>query len=207
MWPPGIPLVWDARIALARVWQLYRCLVQAPTLPDGFRWRSKPMPAVVRALAVDAGVLVGPQTNRVVTTCPSCRAEGVYRLWATANGWGCRRCVPERLSQIEVSLGGYAMGLAVGLTGRAMVRRRNRLLRHLLLCSQSAPVLDQLVTHASGAWLLSFSPHWRRARPGSRTGSFGPGPVWRHVAPVVLQVAIEELHPRAFRYRYPIRKG
>jgi hypothetical protein len=106
------------------------------------------------------------------------------------------------LRQLEVSLGGYAMGLAIGLTGRPMVRRRNLLLQRLLACCQSAPVLDQLVTHASGAWLLSYSPHWRRARPGSRAGSFGPGPVWRHVAPVVLQVAIEELHPRAFRYRF-----
>ena len=202
MWPPGIPLVWDARIALARVWQLYRCLVQAPTLPDGFRWRSKPMPAVVRALAVDAGVLVGPQPTRVVTTCPVCRAE-VYRLLGTANGWGCRHCVPERLSQIEVSLGGYAMGLAVGLTGRAMVRRRNRLLRHLLLCSQSAPVLDQLVTYASGASLLTYSPHWRRGRPGSRPGGDEPGPLMRLLGPIMVQVAIEELlHPRAFYQRF-----
>jgi hypothetical protein len=75
------------------------------------------MPAVVRALAVDAGVIVGPQPNRVVTTCPSCRAE-VYLLRATPSGWGCRHCVPERLCQLEVSLGAYAMGLAIGLTGR-----------------------------------------------------------------------------------------
>jgi len=202
MWPPGIPLLWDARFALARVWQLYQRFVQAPTLPDGFRWRSKPMPAVVRALAVDAGVLVGPQANRVVTTCPSCRAE-VYLLRATRSGWGCRRCVPERLRQLEVSLGAYTMGLAVGLAGRPMVRRRNRLQHRLVLCCQSAPGLDQLVTNTSGAWLLSYSPHWRRARPGSRPGGYEPGPLMRLLGPIMVQVAIEELlHPRAFRYRF-----
>jgi hypothetical protein len=94
------------------------------------------------------------------------------------------------------------MGLAIGLTGRPMVRRRNCLLRRLYAGIQSGRVLDELVTRTSGAWLLSFSPHWRRARPGSRAGSFGPGPVWRHVAPVVVQVLIEELHPRAFYRRF-----
>src|SRR5262245_62525319 len=142
MWPPGIPLLWDARFALSRVWQLYRRLVQAPTLPDGFRWRSQPIPALVKELAKDARVLVGPQPNRVVTICPACRAE-VYLLRATANGWGCRRCVPERLRQLEVSLGGYAMGLAIGLTGRPMVRRRVRLLRRLYAGIQLGWVLDE----------------------------------------------------------------
>jgi hypothetical protein len=201
MWPPGIPIVWDARLALARVWQLYRRFVQAPALPDGFRWRSQPMPALVKELARDAGVLVGPQANRVVTTCPACRTE-VYLLRATANGWGCRRCVPERLHQLEVSFGAYAMGLAIGLTGRPMMRRHKHLLHRLVLCCQSAPALDQVVTHASGAWLLSFSPHWQRARPGSRPGAYAPGPVMRLLGPLVVQVAIEELHPHAFRSRF-----
>src|SRR5437879_2712415 len=44
--PAGVPLVWDARLALARLWQVYRQVIQAPTLPDGYRWRSQPMPAV-----------------------------------------------------------------------------------------------------------------------------------------------------------------
>jgi hypothetical protein len=202
MWPPGIPLVWDARFALARVWQLYRRFVQAPTLPSGFRWRSQPMPAVVKELAKDAGIRIGPQPHRVVTTCPSCRAE-VYRLWATANGWGCRHCVPERLRQLEVSLGGYAMGLAIGLTGRPMVRRRNHLLRRLYTGIQSGRVLDQLVTRTSGAWLLSFSRHWRRARPGSCASGSGPGPLMRVLGPIVVQVMIEELlHSRAFYQRF-----
>jgi hypothetical protein len=160
------------------------------------------MPTVVRALALDAGILVGPQPNRVVTTCPACQAE-VYRLWATANGWGCRHCVAERLRQLEVSLGGYAMGLAIGLTGRPMVRRRNHLLRRLYAGIQSGRVFDQVVTRTSGAWLLSFSPHWRRARPGTRPGGHGPGPVMRLLGPTVVQVAIEELlHPRAFYQRF-----
>ena len=33
--PPGIPLIYDARLALARLWQVYRRIIQAPTLPDG----------------------------------------------------------------------------------------------------------------------------------------------------------------------------
>jgi hypothetical protein len=160
------------------------------------------MPALVKELARDAGICIGPQPNRVVTICPSCRRE-VYRLWATANGWGCQRCIPERLRQLEISLGAYAMGLAIGLTGRPMVRRRNRLLRRLLLFSQSAPQLDKLGTHASGAWLLTYSPHWRRGRPGSRLGEYAPGPVIRALGPICLQVAIEELlHPRAFFQRF-----
>jgi hypothetical protein len=202
MWPSGVPLVWDARLALARMWQLYRRLVQAPTLPDGFRWRSEPMPALVKELARDAGIRIGPQPNRVVTTCPVCRAE-VCRLWATANGWGCRRCVPERLSTLEISLGALAMGIAIGLTGRPMVRRRDRLLRRLVACIQSGRVLDEVVTRTSGAWLLSYSPHWRRARPGSRPGGNGPGPLLSALGPVVVQVTIEELlHPRAFYQRF-----
>src|SRR2546422_770501 len=28
--PPGVPLVWDARLALARLWQVYRQVIQAP---------------------------------------------------------------------------------------------------------------------------------------------------------------------------------
>jgi hypothetical protein len=160
------------------------------------------MPALVKELAKDAGICIGPPPNRVVTTCPACRSE-VYRLWATPNRWGCRRCVPERLRQLEVSLGAYAMGLAIGLTGRPMVRRRNHLLQHLLVCAQSGAVLDQVVTRTSGAWLLSFSPHWRRARPGSRPGGYEPGPLMRLLGPIVVQVAIEELlHPGAFYQRY-----
>jgi hypothetical protein len=206
-WPWGIPVIYDARLALARVWQLYRRLVQAPTLPDGFRWRSQPMPAVVKELAGDAGIRIGPQPHRVVTTCPSCRAE-VYLLRATPSGWGCRRCIPERLHQLDVSCGGYAMGLAIGLTGRPLVRRRNRLLRRLYAGIQSGRVLDELVTRTSGAWLLSFSPHWQRARPGSRPEGYEPGPLMRQLGPIVVQVAIEELlHPCAFYQRFARRRA
>src|SRR6266852_820805 len=50
--PPAVlPLIWDARLALARLWQLYRRLIQAPTLLDGFRWRSGAMPPIVKELA------------------------------------------------------------------------------------------------------------------------------------------------------------
>jgi hypothetical protein len=107
------------------------------------------------------------------------------------------------LRQLEVSLGGYAMALAIGLTGRPMVRRRNRLLRQLYAGIQSGSVLDELVTRTSGAWLLSFSPHWRRARPGSRPEGYEPGPLMRLLGPIMVRVAIEELlHPRAFYQRY-----
>jgi hypothetical protein len=112
------------------------------------------------------------------------------------------------LRQLEVSLGAYAMGLAIGLTGRPMVRRRNRLLRRLYAGIQSGRVLDQLVTRTSGAWLLSFSPHWRRARPGSRPGGDEPGPLMRLLGPIMVQVAIEELlHPRAFYQRFAGHSG
>src|SRR5262249_45920902 len=100
------------------------------------------------------------------------------------------------------------MGLAIGLTGRPMVRRRNRLLRRLYADIQSGRVPDQLVTRASGAWLLSFSPHWRRARPGSQPGGYQPGPLMRLLGPIVVQVTIGELlHPRAFYQRFVGRSG
>jgi hypothetical protein len=100
------------------------------------------------------------------------------------------------------------MAIAIGLTGRAMVRRRKRLLHRLVLCCHSAPGLDQVVTHASGAWLLSFSPHWRRGPPGSRPEGYEPGPLMRLLGPIMVQVAIEELlHPRAFYQRFAGRSG
>jgi hypothetical protein len=95
------------------------------------------------------------------------------------------------------------MGLAIGLTGRPMVRRRNRLLRRLYAGIQSGRVLDQVVTRTSGAWLLTFSPHWRRARPNSRPGRYKPGPLMTLAGPVIVQASIEELlHPRAFYQRF-----
>jgi hypothetical protein len=99
------------------------------------------------------------------------------------------------------------MGLAIGLTGRPMVRRRNHLLRRLYAGIQSGRVLDELVTRTSGAWLLSYSPHWRRGRPGSRPGGDEPGPLMRLLGPIMVQVAIEELlHPRAFYERFSGRR-
>src|SRR5437870_13761981 len=46
--PDGLPLFWDARLAFARLCQVYRRVIQAPTLPDGYRWRSGRLPAVVK---------------------------------------------------------------------------------------------------------------------------------------------------------------
>ena len=61
--------MWDARLALARLWQVYRQVIQAPTLPDGYRWRSQPMPAVVKELARDCRIVIGPWPGRVVKPC------------------------------------------------------------------------------------------------------------------------------------------
>ena len=57
--PLPVPLIWDARLASARLWQLYRRLIQVPTLPEGFRWRSEAMPAVVKELAKDCRIEIG----------------------------------------------------------------------------------------------------------------------------------------------------
>ena len=101
-----------------------------------------------------------------------------------------RRAGPalDRLAGLEDRVGAV-------LTDAAGSDRRGR--------AQSGAVLDQVVTRTSGAWLLSFSPHWRRARPGSRPGGYEPGPLMRLLGPIVVQVAIEELlHPGAFYQRY-----
>ena len=85
--PPGIPLVYDARLAVGRLWQVYRRMIQAPLLVDGYRWRSAPMPPVVKQLAQDCRIEIGPWPGRVVTPCPTCGAP-VYRLLESRHGWG-----------------------------------------------------------------------------------------------------------------------
>lgn len=57
--PLPVPLMWDARLAFARLWQLYRRLIQVLTLPDSFRWRSEPMPPIVKELATDCRIEIG----------------------------------------------------------------------------------------------------------------------------------------------------
>jgi hypothetical protein len=46
--PLGVQLAYDAGLALAGLWQFYRRIIQAPSLADGYRWRSDPMPQAVR---------------------------------------------------------------------------------------------------------------------------------------------------------------
>ncbi len=205
-WPLGVPLIWDARLALARLWQLYRRMVQAPTLPDGFRWRSQPMPTMIRELAWGAAIKVGPRPNRVVTVCPRCRAEA-YLLRATPDGWACRRCDPRHWRQLEVSVGAYAMGLMIGVTGRPMVRRRQRIMNALWSLTLRVRSIRQLALIGAGAELLRYSPHWRRRPGGTRAGAadHGPGPLTRKFGSLYVQVVIEEvLHPRAFRQRFVV---
>ena len=84
--PDGLPLFWDARLAFARLCQVYRRVIQAPTLPDGYRWRSGRLPAVVKELARDCRITVGPWPSRVVTRCPTCGAEA-YLLPTRHGAW------------------------------------------------------------------------------------------------------------------------
>ena len=205
--PAGVPLVWDARLALARLWQVYRQVIQAPTLPDGYRWRSQPMPAVVKELARDCRIVIGPWPGRVVTPCPNCRAE-VYLLRGGSHGWGCRRCHGERWTQLEVSLGAYAMGLQIGLRGRPMVRRQRRIIRALAELGRRARTPNELWLLAAGTALLQHSPHWRRRHPraGEPRRQRGPSPLLRKIGPLFLGAVIEQtLDPGAFYQRFAAR--
>ena len=202
---PGVPAIYDARLALARLWQLYRRVIQAPTLPDGYRWRSEPMPTVVKNLAQDCGLMIGPSRGRIVTTCPSCGHE-VYLLRATSYGWACRWCHGERWDQREIMFGSYVMGLRIGLGGRIMRRRRDRIARALLKTLREGRSARDLVILALGGSLMEYSPHWRRCSPGSRAAfTKAPGPVLRRVQSHVLPVMIDQLlHPAAYRRRFAV---
>src|SRR5262249_25476473 len=59
-------------LALRRLRQLYRRIIQAPSLPDGHRWRSDPMPQAVRDLAADCGLTIGEPG----ATPSDCRTAG-----------------------------------------------------------------------------------------------------------------------------------
>jgi hypothetical protein len=198
--PIGVPLVYDARIALGRLWQLYRRIVQAPTLPHGYRWRSDSMPEVVKELAADCDITVGPSPGRVVVRCPSCGTDA-YRLHGARHGWVCRRCDGVRWSQVELMIGSYAMGACVGYTGQAMKRRRDRLigeLNHTVRAGRSARDLSLI---ALGATVLQYSPRWQRRAPGQAVRL--EGPVWRSVRPHMLGAIIDQLlHPSAFFQRF-----
>jgi hypothetical protein len=199
--PPGIRLAYDARLALGRLWQLYRRIIQAPSLPDGYRWRSDPMPQTVRDLAADCGLTLGPNPGRVVVDCPRCHAQA-YVLRGVGYGWACRRCDRERWTQVEVSLATYAMGLRIGYRGRPMVLRRHRLMAALYRCGVHPRRYDDLVLLALGAPLLHFSPHWpRRQRDGRRPGPLSP--LMRRLGTVYMQTAIDNLlHPVAYYGRF-----
>jgi len=99
------------------------------------------------------------------------------------------------------------MGIAVGLTGRAMIRRRDRLLRSLVGLVLRARSFTDLYRSIPAAAVTQFSPHWRRRPGGTRAGAadHGPGPLTREFGSLYVQVVIEEvLHPRAFRRRFVI---
>jgi len=174
--PPGIPLAYDARLALGRLWQLYRRIIQAPSLPDGFRWRSDPMPQAVRDLAADCGLTVGANPGRVVLRCPRCRRD-VYVLRAIGDDWACRRCDRQRWSQIEVSAATYAMGIRIGYRGRPMREATNRQVLgttragdrgrtgDLVLGKRSRPVHPPIRHH----------PMRERSSPNARPGATGMG--------------------------------
>ena len=196
---PGVPLVWDARLALARVWQCYRQNVQFP----GLGWRDKPKPPVVEALARDCGILIGPSPARIVTVCPSCRAE-VITLRAAPNGWCCCRCDSRRWRWLEVAMGAYAMGLRIGLTGRPMVHRWHRLMRQLTCLAYRARTLSDVLLLVAGAELVQYSPHWKRYKrsPGLPPVPRNPGPLFRGVGPDLVTAVVESLHPIVFFQQY-----
>jgi len=202
--PLPVPLIWDARLASARLWQLYRRLIQVPTLPEGFRWRSEAMPAVVKELAKDCRIELGPWPGRIVTPCPFCHSQ-VYLLRGTLHGWQCRRCHGVRWNQLEVSLGAYAMGLRIHLGGRLMVRRRQRIIIALARLAPRVRRYRDLWLLAAGGCLLEYSPHWRRYHPraGVPRHPRGSGPVMRTLGPHCLSAVVDtSLHPDAFFQRY-----
>src|SRR5262249_49413607 len=183
----------DARLALGRLWQLHRRIIQTPSLADGYRWRSDPMPQAVRDLAADCGLTVGPTPGRVVVDCPRCHAQA-YVLRGTPYRWACRRCDGQRWTQLEVSLSTYAMGLLIGYRGRPMVLRRCRLMFSLRRRAVRPRLYDDLVLLAIGAPIVQFSPHWpRRRRDGRPPGPLSPSCA---ASPLYIQTAIGNLlHP------------
>jgi hypothetical protein len=202
--PSGVPDVYDARLALGRLWQLYRRFVQARSLEQGYRWRSAPMPSEVRILAADCGLKLGPQMGRVVVVCLRCRRE-VYLLRACLDGWACARCDPQRLSQVERLMGSYAMGLRIGYTGRAMRRRRIRLAANLARLARHARCPSDVCHLALGSALEEYSPHWLRGRRPGHGGVAGDlgSPVLRDLGSVFMRAIIDQLlHPDAFYARF-----
>jgi hypothetical protein len=198
--PIGVPLIYDARIALGRLWQLYRRIVQAPTLPHGYRWRSDPIPEIVKTLAADCDITVGPSPGRVVVRCPNCRTDA-YRLHGARDGWVCQRCDGVRWSQLELMIGAYAMAARIGLTGRAVRQRRDRLIRQLNRIVYEGRSARALLLLAVGGAVLQYSPLWQRRAPGQAVRL--DGPVWRSLQPHVLGALIDQLlHPAAFFMRF-----
>jgi hypothetical protein len=202
--PAGVPDVYDARLALGRLWQLYRRVVQAPFLDQGYRWRSAPMPDAVRTLAADCRLRIGPSIGRVVVACPRCRRE-VYLLRASLDGWACAWCAPQRLSQVERLMGSYAMGLRIGYTGRAMRRRRIRLATNLAQFARYARDPSDLCNLVLGSTLVEYSPHWRRGRRHGqgRVAGGDTSPARRGLESAYVRAFVEQLlHPDAFFARF-----
>src|SRR5439155_10901546 len=169
-------------------------IIQAPPLPEGYRWGSRPMPAVVKEFADDCGLRIGPAAGGIVTRCPNCEAE-VYLLRGAVGGWTCRWCYRARWNQLEVSLGAYAMGLRIHLGGRQMVRRRRRLLEALSrLVMHARGPKDLLLIAAGGALVGQYSPHWRRSRPGAGLPTaHRQGGLWPAIQRVYMPAMIDGL--------------
>lgn len=162
--PANLWVVYDARLALARLWQLYRIFVQAPDLPGGYRWRAMPMPTPVRLLAEDCGLILADDASHATTTCPHCH-HGAYVLHASMEGWRCCRCDPLAWTRLEQELACYGIGLVVGLSGRPMVRRRARIIRQTAALAGRVKTVRELAAIGTAGALLAYSPHWPRRHP------------------------------------------
>jgi len=72
-------------------------------------------PGEVEVIPLECQDLAEPEAGSgeaEVTVCPTCSSP-VYLLPGMDRGWGCRWCLPERWSQLEVLMAAYAMGLRI----------------------------------------------------------------------------------------------
>jgi hypothetical protein len=106
-----------------------------------------------------------------------------------------------RWNQIELMIGSYAMAARIGLTGRAVRQRRDRLIQQLSRIVHEGRSARGLSLIALGSAVLQYSPMWQRRGPGQAVRLNGP--VWRSLQPHVLGGLIDQLlHPSAFFQRF-----
>jgi len=203
--PPLVPCIWFPSLA-------YQAMLQAahtahgttrPVPGDPWGWRHRDQSLNIRREALS----YFPRGTRMISgtglrvLCPYC-GRGAGYLSESLHGWVCWRCLrPMRYSRHQLWLSGAWGGLRLGVKGRALRWRLERL-------SSRPPLLTgfEAVAHRLSVRMFetAVSPAWHAGRTRRLSGFMGAlGPLGCRFRPVWMQIVWDNAAcPDAFRHRW-----